>query len=74
MTKQVFAMAALADHRELARAIAGLSSSGVVSRVFPKKSMTGGIASFARPVNQESIAWPIWHLTSCSGHPFGAAG
>jgi hypothetical protein len=33
--------------------------------------MTGGIASLARPVNQESIAWPTWHLTSYGGHPFG---
>jgi hypothetical protein len=36
--------------------------------------MTGGIASLARPVNQESMAWPTWHLTSYGGHPSGGGG
>jgi hypothetical protein len=57
-TKQVSAIVSLAVHRERARAIGGLSSSGVVSSVLPKRSMTGGIAIMASPVNQASSRPP----------------
>ncbi|GAA4491489.1 hypothetical protein GCM10023191_025570 [Actinoallomurus oryzae] len=70
-TKLVSAMVSLTDHSDWTCFIDGLSRSGVVSNVLPKKSMTGGIADVVRPVNHESIALPTSQLTAHGGQPAG---